>query len=81
MVASFLAGAIGSAVTNCFDVLTVNKQASPEISLVQLIKKEKLNLLTKGLAARVALNSFHSIVFFNLIMYIGKIYNVELSED
>ena len=81
MIASFLAGAVGSAVTNAFDVLTINKQAMPETSLLELIKKERHNLLTKGLLARVFLNSLHSIFFFTLIMYIGKVYNVELSES
>ena len=37
MVISALAGVIGSAVTNSFDVLTINKQANPNLSLLGLI--------------------------------------------
>jgi hypothetical protein len=81
MVASFLAGAIGSALTNSCDVLTINKQTSPELNLWTMIKTEKMNLFTKGLFARVYYNSLHSVMFFNLILLIGKIYNVELSEE
>ncbi len=81
MAASFLGGAIGSAVTNSMEVLTVNKQANPDMNLLQLIKKERLALFTKGLSARVYYNSMQSIVFFNLVMYIGKWYDVELSDD
>ena len=81
MLASFLGGAIGSGLTNCFDVITINKQANPDTNIKELIKKERFRLLTKGLLARVYYNSMQSIVFFNLVMYIGKIYNVELSDD
>lgn len=81
MLASVLGGAIGSGLTNCFDVLTINKQTNPDINLIELIKKERSKLLTKGLFARVYYNSMQSIVFFNLVLYIGKIYNVELSDD
>lgn len=81
MMASFLGGAIGSAVTNGLDVLTINKQANPDMKIMQLVKKEQFQLLTKGLSARVYYNSLQSIVFFNLVMYIGKIYNVELSDE
>ena len=42
MMASFLGGAIGSAVTNGLDVLTINKQANPDLKIIQLIKKERL---------------------------------------
>ena len=80
MLASFLGGAIGSGVTNCFEVLTVYKQANPELNLLQLIAKERFALFTKGLTARIYYNSLQSIFFFNLVMYIGKWYNVELTE-
>ncbi len=81
MAASLLGGAIGSGLTNCFDVLTINKQTSPETNLLDLIRKERFRLFTKGLLARVYYNSMQSLVFFNIVMYIGKIYNVELSDD
>ena len=32
--ASFLGGAVGSALTNCFDVLTINKQANPDLNIL-----------------------------------------------
>lgn len=81
MMASFLGGAIGSAVTNGLDVLTINKQANPDIKIMTIAQKEGLGLFTKGLSARVYYNSMQSIVFFNLVMFIGKIYNVELSDE
>lgn len=56
--AAFLGGAIGGAATNGLDVLTINKQANPEISVVSLIKKENWGLFTKGLLARVSYHSF-----------------------
>ena len=59
------------------DVITINKQTNPDLNIRKLIKKEGAHLLTKGLLARIYYNSMQSLVFFNLVMYIGKIYNVE----
>lgn len=81
LIASTLGGAIGSGLTNCLDVITVNKQTNPDTVIMDLIRKERLNLFTKGLLARISYNTFQSVVFFNLVVYIGKIYNVELSDD
>jgi hypothetical protein len=79
--AGFLGGAIGSAVTNAFDVVTINKQTDPQLKIWEMIKTERANLLTKGLLARVYYNSMQSIVFFHLVLQIGRIYDVELSDD
>lgn len=38
MVASFMGGAVGSAVTNGLDVLTINKQANPDMKIMQLVR-------------------------------------------
>lgn len=57
MIASVLGGAIGSGLTNCMDVITINKQANPDINIMELVKKERFNLFTKGLLARVYYNS------------------------
>eukprot|EP00347_Sterkiella_histriomuscorum_P008609 403344440 len=81
IVASFLGGVISSALTNSLEVLTLQKQANPEVKLLQIIKQERIKLFYKGLSARVLYHSFQSIVFFNLVNQIGKIYNVELSDD
>lgn len=39
MMASFLAGAIGSGLTNCFDVVTINKQANPDLNIWKMINE------------------------------------------
>lgn len=78
--ASFLAGVIGSAATNGFEVLVVTKQTKPETKILDIIKKDKFNLLIKGLGARVYSHSLHSILFFSTVTYIGKLFNVELEE-
>lgn len=57
LMASFLGGAIGSALTNCMDVLTINKQANPDMNIMEFIKKERTSLFTKGILARVYYNS------------------------
>lgn len=57
MIASFLAGAIGSGLTNALDVITIMKQTSPSLNVMEVIKAERYNLFTKGLLARVFYNS------------------------
>lgn len=37
IIASFMGGAIGSALTNAFEVLTINKQANPDINILKII--------------------------------------------
>ncbi len=34
IVASFMGGAVGSAATNSLDVLTINKQANPDLNIL-----------------------------------------------
>lgn len=78
--ASFLAGAIGSGVTNGLEVLVVTKQTKPETNLLNIVKKEKFGLLTKGLGARVYYQSVQSIVFFSTVTYVGKLFDVEIED-
>ena len=46
-----------------------------------MIRKEGTKLLTRGLFARVYYNGAQSLLFFNLVLGIGKLYNVELNDD
>ena len=41
--------------------------------MINIIKKEKFGLLTKGLGARIYHHSFQSIVFFSTVAYIGRL--------
>ena len=57
------------------------KQTNPSINLIELIKTEKFGLVTKGLMARIYYNGAQSLLFFTLVMAIGKAYDVELNDD
>jgi hypothetical protein len=46
-----------------------------------MIKAEGMSLMTKGLLARVSYNGMQCVLFFNLVLYIGKFYGVELNDD
>jgi len=48
---------------------------------VQLVKRERFDLLKKGLLPRIYYNGAQSLVFFSLVLSIGKLYNVELNDD
>lgn len=81
MQAGLLSGIVAAAATNGLEAITVAKQTHPEINLTQLIKKQRSKLLTKGLMPRVAYSGMQSFIFFNLVLFFGKIYDVKLSED
>lgn len=76
-----MGGVIGSGLTNSMEAITVAKQTNPSINILELVKQEKFGLFTKGLLARVYYNGAQSLVFFTLVMVIGKAYRVELNDD
>ena len=67
--------------TNGLEAVTVAKQTNPETKIMEMIREDGLKLLTRGLPARVVYNGGQSLVFFNLVLYIGKLFDVELSDD
>ena len=79
--AGFLGGVIGAALTNALEAITVAKQTNPATNIRKLIAQEGTGLLTKGILARVCYNGAQSLLFFTLVMCIGKAYNVELNDD
>lgn len=81
MQAGLVAGVVAAASTNALEAITVVKQTNPDKNLLKMIKQEGTSLMTKGLLPRVVYNAGQSVLFFNLVLYIGKVYNVELSED
>ena len=46
-----------------------------------MIRSEWRLLLTKGLLPRVFYNGAQSIMFFNMLLYMGKLYKVDLNDD
>ena len=80
--AGFVAGSLAATVTNPLECITVNKQTNNEFNVKAFLKQEGLwSVCTKGLLPRVAYNGCQSILFFTLVLELGKIYNVELGED
>lgn len=76
-----MGGVIGAALTNALEAITVAKQTNPAVNIRKLIAKEGAGLLTKGILARVCYNGAQSLLFFTLVMVIGKAYDVELNDD
>ena len=74
-----IAGCVASALTNPLECITVNKQTTEGFSIKKFIKREGLyNICMKGIGPRVAYNGLQSVVFFQLILQIGKHFNVDL---
>jgi hypothetical protein len=64
---AFLAGFIGSALSNSFDVLTIQKQIHPERKVLDIIKQERWGIFTKGIHSRVLYYSLNSTILFCII--------------
>ena len=78
--AGFVAGSLAAGITNSFESITVAKQTNPKTNIFEMIKQDGTKLLTRGLLSRIVYNGGQSFVFFNLLLLIGKIFNVELSD-
>ena len=76
MVAGCIGGGAAAAVTNGLEAITVQKQTQPDKKLRALIQSQGWELMTKGVTARVGYNAVQSIVLFNLVKYIGKVFDV-----
>jgi len=77
---SAISGLVAAMFTNPLEVLAVRKQTNPGANVFKIIRKEKIKLLTKGLAARGLFNSLQAMTFFTAANFFGKFYNVELTE-
>jgi len=69
-----LSGVIASTATNWLEIFTVAKQVSAQATFRGVAQQEGLNMLTKGLLPRVTYSAAGSIVFFPVLMMIGKEY-------
>lgn len=76
-----MAGVVAAAATNALEAITVAKQTNPKTNIMELIRTERFDLLKKGLLPRIYYNGAQSLVFFSLVLAIGKAYNVELNDD
>ena len=78
---AFLCGTVGSAISNPIEVIAVCKQADPTATLRSIIGQHSYyNLLTRGLFVRVCYHSTQSCWVFLAIHYIGKAFNVDLTD-
>ena len=79
---SFFAGGIAAGLTNPLECITVNKQTNMDFNIKEFVKQEGIkNVCLKGLGPRVAYNCLQSIVFFTMVLELGKLYNVNLGEE
>jgi len=80
LVASFCCGIFSAVATNGLEVLTVKKQTHLDAKVIDLLKNEGWSLLTKGIGAKVTYLSMQMVLFFNMVLFIGRIYDVDLTE-
>ena len=71
---------MGAGITNSFESITVAKQTNPKTNIFEMIKTDGTKLLTRGLWSRVLYNGGQSFVFFNVLLFFDKQFNVELSD-
>jgi len=77
---SFIAGLLGSGLSNCFDVLAIRKQADSSVKFRDIIKEEWFKIFTRGLSSRLVYYSLHSTVLFSVIDWVGRVFNVNLHD-
>jgi len=65
--AGLLAGSIAAGLTNSLEAITVAKQTSPSTNILELVKRENVSLLTKGLLPRIYYNGLQSLILFSLL--------------
>ena len=79
---SLFTGCVSAALTNPLECIAVNKMAKTDFQLVKFVKQEGFkNLWTKGLLPRVCLIGLQSMLFFTLVVELGKIYDVQLGDE
>lgn len=71
---------MAAALTNSLEAVTVAKQTNPQTNVLKMIKEDGTKLFTRGLSSRVLYNGGQSLVFFSILLQIGKLYNCELSD-
>jgi hypothetical protein len=76
-----LASAIAAGLTNSFEAITVAKQTDPSTDVKKMIREDWKKLLKRGLWPRMCYNGLQGVFFFYFILKVGKIFNVELSDD
>jgi hypothetical protein len=80
LASSFMGGLIGSGLSNGFEVVAVQKQADSSIKVMDIVHKERFNLLKKGIIPRMIYHSQQSMFLFMCVHYIGKAFDVDITE-
>ena len=69
---AFASGAVGSAVSNPFEVISVRKQFDPQSLVRDIIRQEGFyNLFSRGMLARVMYHSTQAVGVFMTIHFVG----------
>jgi len=78
--AAFISGIMSSYVTNCLEVVSVNKQTNYDATIAKIVKQQGLQLFTRGAGIRVIYYGAISMLYFNLNLGWGRLFNVDLTE-
>lgn len=78
--AGLVAGCIAAALTNSFESVTVAKQTKPSTDIYKMIREDGTKLITRGIVPRIVYNGGQSFVFFNVLLLVGKAFNVDLTD-
>ena len=78
--AALLGGAISGLLMNSFECVMYLRMAEMESqkSILQIYKENGKNLFTKGLGTRIIMTCGYSLMQFNLLFYLGKLFNCDL---
>lgn len=81
--AACLSGIILSTLMNSLECFMYARMAEPEgkLTMKEVFNKHGISLFTKGLETRIVMTSGYSIMIFNCLYYLGKVFNCDILSD
>ena len=81
--AALIGGFLSGILMNSFECVMYLRMADQDSnnSLVEIYRDQGSKLFTKGLGTRIVMTQGYSLMYFNLLFYLGKIFNCDLLED
>ena len=81
--AAVMGGALSAVLMNSFECIVYLRMAEQEShkTILEIYKEQGSKLFTKGLGIRIIMTQGYSLLYFNLLFYLGKIFDCDLNDE
>ena len=81
--AALMGGALSGILMNSFECIVYLRMAEQEShkTILEIYQEQGSKLFTKGLGTRIIMTQGYSLLYFNLLFYLGKIFNCDLNDE